>query len=600
MDGAKLKKVYILIPLVYLLASFSFLFFYLSARSPSNGEKHNVFSLSGDTLKKLDGKSASLTSADIESGGFSFTFNDKTPLKITTAGGKERTLSLRKYQAANGHLDLVFDDNFLIRFEAVPGQTERLKISFELSSGIKPEKIILPLSGKNINFIPVIPAVSCAGNGKTGLLCLSKNSSWDKAASRLLVSTALTPLTLETIKPDLDPVRYWLSGDSVPATEGEYQAALTDFFDKCFSGLKGSRYSEEKKNWQLDSFEEASLIAFAAEAMRRGVYSDYFEMITSIAEENRRDLGIAAACYIGDIRQSYREHARIMKNRRRTYSRRLADNDLSVFAEKDIREVMLDSGSAEFNTEALTALQSGFDTYQPDLASLTGILEIIAVADQISGIRSSDLQAWLTHIEGFLFPLLLRQDSVLRFTGKVSSLLTVRTGQALIDTGRLLQNSLYISVGRDLVMSVLAGADNNGMVPAWPGNKESGAREIPEKLYLYIAKAYLPHHQFLNGIDVLCIAENVELSNTDEGFDIRFKLKKDYTEQIIINGLPPFESMHMYGQKWNAYSHFQNYAVGGWYYDEDGVLFLKILHKGDTEKIRIISGAPESGPETSE
>jgi len=58
----------------------------------------------------------------------------------------------------------------------------------------------------------------------------------------------------------------------------------------------------------------------------------------------------------------------------------------------------------------------------------------------------------------------------------------------------------------------------------------------------------------------------------------------------VMRGIESFTSLEMYGLAWGGDWRFQNYDVGGWFYDrERSVLYMKIRHKEKVERIRIYS-----------
>jgi hypothetical protein len=191
--------------------------------------------------------------------------------------------------------------------------------------------------------------------------------------------------------------------------------------------------------------------------------------------------------------------------------------------------------------------------------------------------------------------------------GSIDLNLSVTAGIFLVTEAQRNNDSVYQSIGRQLIISALGYADDSGMIPEKIYFEGSGevVREgliAPEKLYPRIVNspAY-PRHVSLakelgSGSWAVTGAEKFTLRSTPRETTITMDFPAGANHHLAIKGIKKFNVLIMNGIRWNGDPNFQRYYAG-WYYDEvNETLYIKIRHRVKTETIRILYYEPETAP----
>jgi hypothetical protein len=154
-------------------------------------------------------------------------------------------------------------------------------------------------------------------------------------------------------------------------------------------------------------------------------------------------------------------------------------------------------------------------------------------------------------------------------------------------------------LGEGLLASTLSFMDENGALPMEISLEngtltDRGERIAPELFYPYLSgRNFYPRvvslkRELGRDLRVWTAAQGVGAVQRADGYEITFDYVPGETEFLVIRGVEPFTSLNLYGLQWNGDFRFQNYDVGGWYYDrEQKKLYMKIRHNERVERIRI-------------
>lgn len=161
-------------------------------------------------------------------------------------------------------------------------------------------------------------------------------------------------------------------------------------------------------------------------------------------------------------------------------------------------------------------------------------------------------------------------------------------------------HGLAAPLGNSLLHSALAFRNGNGALPEELTASEEGL--VPSDSRLSAAEVYpfLADNKFFprvvslkneldRNIRLWTSAQAVGSVQRADGFEITLDFTAGETHYLVIRGVDPFESMQMYGQRWNGDRRFQNYNVGGWFYDRDNeTVYMKIRHRDEVERITFL------------
>jgi hypothetical protein len=156
---------------------------------------------------------------------------------------------------------------------------------------------------------------------------------------------------------------------------------------------------------------------------------------------------------------------------------------------------------------------------------------------------------------------------------------------------------LALRLGNSLLASAVSFADERGALPAEisataEGLVPSDSRVSPSRIYPFLAENnYYPRVVSLEkelgqNVRLWTSAQAVGAVQRAEGFEVTLDFAVGETHYLVMRGVEPFEGMDMYGQPWNGDWRFQNYDVGGWFYNrEEQTLFMKIRHRDKIERL---------------
>ncbi len=192
-------------------------------------------------------------------------------------------------------------------------------------------------------------------------------------------------------------------------------------------------------------------------------------------------------------------------------------------------------------------------------------------------------------------------ESEVKAVTAVNPFVQLRVARALQMYSTVQDNDLAGALGNSLLMSVLSSMDSNGSLPAeiiFEGDtvQPTDSMFSPAEVYPFITdNSYYPRvvslrRELGSDIRLWTGARAVGAVQRADGFEITFDFAAGETEFIVMRGIEPFASLEMYGLTWNGDWRFQNYDVGGWFYDrERRVLYMKLRHTEKVERIRIVT-----------
>jgi len=192
-------------------------------------------------------------------------------------------------------------------------------------------------------------------------------------------------------------------------------------------------------------------------------------------------------------------------------------------------------------------------------------------------------------------------DSAARAVTAVNPFVQLRVARALQLYSTVQDNDLAGALGNSLLMSALSSMDSNGSLPVEiifeaDTVQPTDSMFSPAEVYPFMSdNNYYPRvvslrRELGSDIRLWTGAQAVGAVQRADGFEITFDFAAGETEFIVMRGIDPFASLEMYGLTWNGDWRFQNYDVGGWFYDRQRrVLYMKLRHTEKVERIRIVT-----------
>jgi hypothetical protein len=329
--------------------------------------------------------------------------------------------------------------------------------------------------------------------------------------------------------------------------------------------------------------------------------------IFSIADSAASTIGWLPSPYLGNIINQVRAHAAQMERSADTLASGL-DSGLPDFGMEGSLTTLVDFGNSSQVGLMLNAARSA-----PDEDSANSeILDRIRVLHEAKRLSLDDAVedpvVRKALFDRYILPRIFWVKDGLWLVeedGSIDVELNVIAGSLLINEAQWNNESLYQSVGRQIVISILAYSDDDGMLPArlffeTDGDVLQEGAIAPERLFSTVAAppAY-PRHVSLSrelgsGAWAVTGAQRFTIRSTPRETTVNMDFPAGSIHHLAIKGVKRFNVLYMNGIRWNGDPNFQRYYAG-WYYDEAAeTLYIKIRHRVQTETIRILYYDPDA------
>jgi len=424
----------------------------------------------------------------------------------------------------------------------------------------------------------------------------------NQESGRLVLSSAVPSVSYRVI-PDIQEIKpedFFVSRTETPETLNE---ALSQWTNSSFTWWRQNMPAQA---------DEDMVIAWCAEAIRRGVYNTASSVIpASFSGGPGRTW--ESAVYQFDRRTGMWERAvasiaSLDREKTNRISGMLQRRDSAVFLEDNLIEYLTVRSLNNLIGEAFL-LAAATDHSDITLEMAPGILECRVETDRL---RPGAANPFEPLAEAAL-PLIadgLRRDGdrVFVFINGVADIeFNVRLGKTLEEWAVITGKENWARVGRSLVLSVISSAGGDGSVPVSVtigpdrGFAPSTARISSAKLYRFMGLGEHAPRWVATGIDGIwayTAASSVSITRDDRQMVISARFPPGETHQIMLANVRPFPLLQIHDMNWRRAATFESYYnSSGWnYFEREQILVLKIRHRTAVEQVRILFTVPRPPP----
>jgi len=527
--------------------------------------------------------------------------------------------ALRGLESADGGTDIVFDGGGRLRI--TPGTDTGGSISLTpvaaAGAADRGAAVVVPFSVEGvIQSPPPGAALAWKRAGREFLLTLRGGAQTDLAAGTLTLPLAaaggsavlqVQGVTAAARPAQAGPAAARLPQESAMPTDDRLRASLAAWADSAWRGWSVSRYSAAGATWQLADgsagFSEDIGTGLLAESVSRGAWPAVFPLwADALGRQQQKGgaLDYASSAYVGGERDFARAWRAEAAARVAQAGAALARSDASFLAVPDLVTLLLDHGTPDL-VQGLRAWLAGRTPASLGLAAAVGYVQ--AVLDYQRLVRADDALDRLLKdtVERRLLPSVRTVDAGVFLDaggGKADVRSSIQCGALLMRAGAQMGSSLAQAVGRGLVVSSLALADDKGFLPA--ALSLSGGRIAsrdgslaPEAVYGFVPlDRYVPRETPLAapmgpGAWVWTSARLASASGSAAGVALVFSYPRGVPYHLVLGGMRPFAQLKLHGIPWHSDPTYSRYS-DGWDYDPGTrTLFMKVTGRGDQEEIDI-------------
>ncbi|MEA1911695.1 MAG: hypothetical protein U9N32_08510, partial [Spirochaetota bacterium] len=398
-----------------------------------------------------------------------------------------------------------------------------------------------------------------------------------------------------------DPLQYYFFGEKGPASTDLYESTVENFISTAYEGWRNERFDSENGNWMLadgtNGFDNNLLTSFISESLKRGRLAQIENIVDSVRGKEDK-YNYLSATFTGNVVNANYSRRIMNDTLKKRISTAVKSEDITLFLESNLmQELSWISSSALFRdfNKFVSSLDLG-KRFEP--AVLTGMIEVYMASIKMENDQYQDLMRLFSIIEEQIFPALTRVNNGLFLSEGKESLfntsLSIRTGLALYEIGKIESNILFETIGKSMIVSVLSLTDESGRLPEFidrggetHGNSYFGADTLYPNL---ISNEYYPHVVNFKGtsgtdISVWSASNAVSYIANKNTTVFEFTYPRSGVHHVVIKGVEPFTNLQMNGINWNSDKRFQYYSSGWVYERENKTLYVKLTQKRTREKI---------------
>lgn len=591
---------YVIVPVVYLAAIFGLLFLQFSGTLTvrrSIGELR----FAGTLVSGADETSTEITGARVEYEGLVFEFSEDRPLRVSDEREEDMALIPRRFELADQGVLLEFSDGSALRFDVASEDPPELQIvPTPTTQWPLAGRLVLPYDTSGNALI----AEGDATTPEVRTVMYDEREFFLSAPPRTRIEDVqeqlIIPLTGGT-----QMIRYaevtaertnvielaFREGQRRIAT-ATYQNAIDEYLELGYEGWGGARFNGGSGTWNMRDraprFSEDILVAYLAEAWSRNEYTPAFNQMRRAADLHPEQVGFHSSVFLGDLRTITSNFVAADEQRALSLISRIRGDDPTVFREEDLIPFAALRGNEDLY-EAVLDFARSVDYRTVGIPTAIGMLS--ASVDQLhpSEEATSATQRFRGVVEERILPA-VRQFEDFFFVettqAEIDVYWSIRAGQLLNEVGRVDGNELYRAVGRNLVVSGLQLADQQGFLPQFLFFNEAGlqGREGsfgPELLYPHFTdNPWYPrmislYEELGAGSFIWTLAPFTQVQVGTGQSQFRLRYPQNRTHYIIMHGIPPFDSMNLFGLQWRNDPRFETYIKGRHYEGSTRTLMIK-------------------------
>ncbi|MGI9256099.1 MAG: hypothetical protein ACR2PY_04100 [Salinispira sp.] len=606
----KIRKSALFVPFVYVCIIVFLVFFQFSGRNVFT-EKFGQITLSG-TLDISDGiENHPVVSVVVEYHGLRFVFDDKHSLIIEQSHNTNSPFPVSGYKQEDDKLvvyfeediELVFshDQNQLIIASRIPetlNNSTTLRIPFILSAGSSAENAEnfpgLYVDGGSEHYVLALPTGSYI-NREAQLINIPEDGFQKiirytrRAAGNTNASFLLFEGQLEDISPE------------------QHMAEIQNYIDRAYLAWRSNRYNLPTGTWIMENdenrFSENILVSLLSEAWRRNEYTRVFNEMRSAADLHPSELTYRSSVFLGNLRKINSDLNAEERQTNIQINNMINQDNALVFLRPGLFQYIEDQSNNNLREDLLLFTES----LLPDTLTALEALGLL-MNYYLTPLPNNEFQQILSRFENLIeekiLPGIVRVNEGFFFlteSGIADSYYSVIAGQILIQAGESKQDERFITLGRNLILSIIRLGDQLAFVPA---KIEVTAGTIsatqgmlsPEEIYPFITdNSYYPQHISLSGIFgpgawVYGVFSDYEITNNPGEFVLSFMNSQNRTHYIFFRGMPdidPLTGMELFGIIWRNAPDFEIYSKGRYYNTNTGTLMIKFFDPESRQRIRI-------------
>ncbi len=611
MEG-RVNKVYFLIPLLYVAIIFLLLLLQFSGGKLFRANAGQIL-LRGNFAMGSGSDSSTITDLSVEFQGLRFPFTPDRGLVVDQKGGKESVLRVTGYNKIDNGLEILFEHGAKITFAPTGPNNAGMEVIPALPASLQPvSSITLPfgLSSASISRPDKnIPVFSVTHGSHEYLLTLPSRSNITSSKNELIVAGSGNKLAIQYMlapPSTKDFLSLWFASQDLKVSAESYATSVQNYINVAYSAWIDKRYNAAAGTWTdrdgSQAFSEPIVAASLAEAWQRNDYPRVFNEMRTAADKHPADLTYLSSVYLGNLIEMNQKLVTSDQQEAARLAALVNGGSRDAFRTPHAVRFAADRGTAGL-LESLLTLAGKVDLNGVDVVTALGMIQNYLDADELSTDASNALSRFSSLVSAVLVPNIVKTDQGFFLQlrpGRIELYYSIVGGRLLMKMGLKQKDDKLLLMGRNLVLSALDFADDQGFLPQilFFDNstiKESQGTIAPEDIYPLITQnPYYPRETSFysslgQGVWMWTIMGITDTSFTAKEWKLTLKYEPGRTQYIMMEGVPDFQQMFLFGfdGPWRADPNFESYSKGRYYVPSTRSLLIKYLDDTGNESIII-------------
>lgn len=638
----KIKKLYFIIPLVYILVILIFFLFHFLGKDPLKSESIGYLKMSGTKSRSAPFSEQEIVDLNAHFGGFNLGLSGSSPLMVEYRGGQREDCKIETYTVFEKNIEIRYTTGLSLSINVSGDLGTRAAISVKEFPAIgSVAKLLMPykINGKNKEKPGGVPVVSCRTSFEQFFLSLQYGSFIDEANKLLVIECSeKNDLPLVCIekgeKEYRDPYLYWYLEKTYPVTGEEYYERVDQYISRAYDHWISGRYDEDRDKWvnkdnsylfdetiakgllseslRISTLEnESGIQGFTSRELRsyrRREYNRAGSLIVSAYEKRIREkpkeiLPFLTSPFLGNLErviEKFRVDDSILLKQ---VENLILKEDPAVFKTPHLLLLLLDRGNISLVDELVSRIVNNADPDSVDISTCLGMIEAYYEVTRWLDINEPYFQKYKNLILTHFIPYIVQTGRGLfladREKKKSNVLESVRAGYILKNAAKISGNSDFLELGQKLILSALSLSDDQGFLPGDIVFQSFDKQDFhgfitPEEIYDYIVPGgYIPHEypvypDIRPGTWLWTAARDVRVQRTDTELYFTFSFPEGFTHYFFIQGIESFSALSLHG-KYSEDNPEYARTGSGWHYSEAiQTLYVKLTHENEEEEIVIV------------
>ncbi|MFW5786555.1 MAG: hypothetical protein ACOCYC_04855 [bacterium] len=589
----RVSRAYFVIPVIY-VGVIVLLLFLQFAGTQGFTLRNGSLTLSGKRSNAPQDEN-NLREVVVEYAGIEFVFAADRSLMVD--GSAARTLRPLEVQSVQEGFTVAFAEGvslaFLVR-EDIQELQVRTIVAEELEDA---ERILVPFrTGQDAVVAAEEDTLASVENERgTFYLAAPPRGSVDVEDSRLVVRADAGEQTARytpAVTRREQAVVEWFSDPAASISESRYQSRLSEYVDAAYEGWRSERFNPGSGTWDVRGgspvFDERILTAVLAEAWARNQYTGAFNDMRRAADAHPDAVGLLSAPFLGNLREVRERYLQADEERTAELLDLARRRDPDLFTRSDVIRFAVDRGSRQLYEEII-AFARELDYRSLNVFQVIGALHNAVLSPLPNQESREAFETFPAAMEEEIVPQVVRVDDAFYLEsspGQVDVVASIHAGVIAERMGREQDRDILVRLGRNLVVSALDLADGAGFLPATlylgDGSLQGTSGSIgPEEVYRLLSdNPWYPRQVSLfdelgrnSWIYTIAGIEDISISSTE--YRITLSHPRNRTHYIIMQGVPSFDSMVLFGQPWRNDPSFERYIKGRHYNPDTETLMIK-------------------------